>query len=43
MEHLLTELTDKDQTEFIKGCQTQDDIRRTMYLIDKINKKHMQP
>lgn len=30
MEHLLPELTDEDQTGFIKGRQTQDSIRRTI-------------
>lgn len=39
MEHLLPELIDGDQTGFIKGRQTQDNIRRTIQLIDTINKQ----
>ena len=39
LEHLLPELVDGDQTGFIKGRQTQDKIRRTIQLIDTINKQ----
>lgn len=39
LEHLLPELVDGDQTGFIKGRQTQDNIRRTIQLIDTINKQ----
>lgn len=39
LEYLLPELIDGDQTGFIKGRQTQDNIRRTIQLIDTINKQ----
>lgn len=35
-EHLLPELIDEEQTAFIKGKQTQDNISRTVQLIDKL-------
>lgn len=41
MEHLLPELIEEDQTGFIKGRQTQDNIRRTLHVIEQINKREI--
>ena len=41
IEHLLPDLINEDQTGFIKGRQTQDNIRRMLHIIERINKKHL--
>ena len=39
IENLLPELIDEDQTGFVKNRQTHDNIRRTLHLIDRIQKE----
>lgn len=41
LEHLLPHLIDEEQTGFIKGRQTQDIIRRTLRIIELINKRQL--
>lgn len=40
LETILPELIDEDQTGFIKSRQTHDNIRRTLHLIDKIEREN---
>ena len=38
LENCMTELIDEDQTGFIKGRQTQDNIRRALHVVDEIQR-----
>ena len=37
----MPDLTHEDQTGFMKGRQTQDNIRRTLHIIEKVNKQQI--
>lgn len=40
MEHLIPDIINEDQAGFIKGRQTQDNIRWTLHIIEQFNKQH---
>ena len=40
LENILPELIDEDQTGFVKSRQTHDNIRRTLHLIDRIEREN---
>lgn len=40
-EHFSSDIIDKDQTGFVKGRQTHDDIRRTLHIINHIQNKNI--
>lgn len=41
IEHFLPELINDHQMGFIKGRQTQDNIRQTLHIIEQANKQHL--
>lgn len=40
-EHFMKDLIDEDQTGFIKGRQTHDNIRRTLHILEHINQNNI--
>lgn len=41
LQTFITDLIDEDQTGFVKGRQTQDNIRRTIHVVQNINKNNL--
>lgn len=39
LEIIMSELINEDQSGFIKGCQTNDNIRRTLHIIEEVQRR----
>lgn len=39
LETFMSELINEDQSGFIKGCQTHDNIRRTLHIIEEVQRR----